>query len=79
MSKKPSIVKLGKVNWKTSLMGIITGLMVLLTAAKTLLDDDPATNPDMNTVVEAITGICIIFWGILSRDADKSSQDSGIR
>jgi hypothetical protein len=79
MSKKPSILHVGKVNWKSSLLGIITGLMVLLAAARTLLDDDPATNPDIGTVSEAITGITLIIWGIITRDGDKSSQDSGVR
>lgn len=79
MNKKPGIVKLGKINWKTSLLGIISGLMVLLAAARTLLDGDPETNPDIGTVSEAITGIALIIWGIITRDADKSSQDSGIR
>jgi len=78
-NQKPSLIKLGKVNWKSSLLGIITGLIVLLAAARTLVDNDPETNPDISTVAEAVTGIAIIIWGIITRDADKSSQDSGIR
>lgn len=72
-------MKAGLRSWKTSALGIIGGLVVLLNSAAAFIDDDPNTVLDMNIVTEAIVGIVMILWGIFSRDADKSSQDSGIR
>lgn len=61
---------------KTTIMGICTILGAVCTAVVLVIDEDPATNPDWPLVFGTIMGgIGLIF----SRDADKSSQDSGIR
>ena len=69
----------GARNWKTTLAGIVGGLLILLAAAQDWLDGDPDTRPDASAVIEAAIGIVVIAWGFVTRDADKSSQDSGIR
>lgn len=70
-------------NWKAFLMSrktTITGICLIagtvMTTVALLLDGDPTTNPDWVAVGGAIVaGVGFIF----TRDADKSSQDSGIR
>lgn len=69
----------GAANWKTTTTGIVTGLIVILTAVRAWLDGDPATVPDANAALQAAAGIALMVMGFFSRDADKSSQDSGIR
>lgn len=68
----------GTRSWKTTALGIIGGLVVLLNSATAVLDTDPATTFDLNQVSEAVVGITMILWGLLSRDADKSSRESGV-
>lgn len=72
------IVKAGIRNKKTTLLGLIGGLLVILKAAHAVLDDDPATVLDAQAVYEAGAGIVMILWGLISRDADKTSKDSGV-
>ena len=63
-------------NWKTTSAAIGMLLVALGPAVKALVDGDPATQPDYNTVIpEVIAAIALL----LARDADKSSQDSGVR
>ena len=65
------------VNWKTSLAGVLTAVgMVISSIALPLLDNDVATVPNWSVAIPAvIAAIGLIF----ARDADKSSQDTGIR
>lgn len=71
------------VNWKTTTSGIaaaIIGFVVtILMAAQYLLDGNPDTNPDWEVVVPAVIGLIQLVMGLFARDADKSSQDSGVR
>ena len=41
-------------SWKTSSLGILGVIPVILSAIKTLMDGDPATNPDWTVVISAI-------------------------
>lgn len=64
------------VNWKTTLTGVLTLVTVAADAALLMIDNDPATNPNWSVVIPAIVAaIGLIF----ARDANKSSQDSGVR
>ena len=64
------------VNWKTSLLGLAQLFVVLGGAAVALLDDDPSTTVNIELVVASLL---VALQGVWSRDADKSSQDNGIR
>ncbi len=44
-----------KSSWKTTVAGIATIVGAICVAAKSLLDNDPATNPDWSVLVMAIT------------------------
>jgi len=73
------LIRAGTKNWKTTTAGILGGLLIILGAAQAYLDGDADTIPDFQAATQALSGIVIILWGFFSRDADKSSQDSGIR
>lgn len=48
-------------SWKTTVTGILTIVIALGSAAMSLLDADPATNPDFGAIIAAITaGIGLI-------------------
>jgi uncharacterized membrane protein HdeD (DUF308 family) len=74
-----TLIRAGSKNWKTTLAGIIGGLLIILAALQAFLDDDPNTIPDQKAAIEAAVGIVVILWGFISRDADKSSRESGVK
>lgn len=63
-------------NWKTTLTGLIAGLVVVLTAIRQYLSGEPV---DGDVVIEAIVGISVILMGLFARDADKSSKQTGVK
>lgn len=66
----------GLKNWITSTGGFLLIIHAISVALVALSDQDATTNPDWNIfVVEFTTGLVAIF----TRDADKSSEDSGIK
>jgi len=57
-------------SWRTTTLGITTILMAIAGAVQALLDNDPATNPDMAVAVAAVlSGFGLIF----ARDAKASA------
>lgn len=63
-------------SWKTTILAILLFGDALGHAAMAMLDSDPATVPDWNLVI----ALAVAAGGLLcARDADKSSQDAGIR
>jgi len=62
----------------TTITALITAIIAILSALLALFDGDASTAVDMNLLfVSALAGITAL-QGLLSRDADKSSQDVGI-
>jgi hypothetical protein len=66
-------------SWKTSLSAIGLLLSAGVAAVWAIIDGDPETHPDLNTVWMALIALFAALQGIFARDADKSSQDSHIR
>jgi uncharacterized membrane protein len=63
-------------SWKTTVTGVLMLLDIVGHSAVMVLDGDPTTNPNWAVVVPALlAAIGLIF----ARDADKSSQDAGVR
>ena len=65
-----------KGSWRTTLLGIVTILSAISTAAKAELDDDPATSANWGEVamfVMAGSGL------IASRDNKVSSESAGAK
>lgn len=55
-------------SWKTTVVGILLAVDGILHAATALLDGDPMTNPDWNTVV----ALCVAALGLVfAKDADR--------
>ena len=59
-------------SWKTTVAGIIAGLVVLLPQILAVLDSDPATVFSL----EAFTiGLGLLGIGAFAKDGDKSTED----
>ena len=57
-------------SWRTTVLGITTILAALAGILQAVLDNDPATNPDMTVAAAAIlSGLGLIF----ARDAKASA------
>lgn len=60
-----------KKSWRTTLSGVIGGLIILLGQGMTLLDDDPKTNPEYTIVMGAVG---MISLGLNARDETVTSE-----
>jgi hypothetical protein len=57
-------------SWRTTTLGITTILMAIAGVVQALVDNDPATNPDMTVAVAAVlSGFGLIF----ARDAKAAA------
>jgi hypothetical protein len=63
-------------SWKTTTVAFLLAANAIGSALVAVLDSDAATNPDWNLVVSLVAAAVGM---LLARDADKSSQDAGIR
>ena len=59
-------------SWKTTICGVIGGLIICLGQIQNIVDKDPET-----VFVEAtfIVGLSMMGIGIAAKDGDKSSED----
>jgi hypothetical protein len=49
-------------SWRTTVLGIVTILTAVAGVVQAMIDNDPATNPDMTVAVAAVvSGIGLIF------------------
>lgn len=63
-------------NWKTTGAGLAAILVAGGAALTALTDADPLTNPDWASLLAAIiAGVGLLF----ARDADKSSEQVGVK
>lgn len=62
-------------SWKTTALGFIGGLMMILPQIQALLDDDPET-----VFIKSIfmTGLAMMGIGIAAKDGDKTSKELGL-
>lgn len=56
-------------DWKTTTVGILTGLVVICESMIALLDNDPSTVFDANNILKSVVGIGLIIWGIVAADS----------
>ncbi len=59
-------------SWKTTVVGLLTGLTLIVPQLIALLDTDPQTVFDLKILV---AGLAAIGFGTLAKDGDKSSED----
>lgn len=63
-----------KASWRSTLAGIVAALALIIPEAQTLFDDDPATNPNFNTIFAALG----VGAGLgLARDNGVNSKAAG--
>ena len=65
-----------KGSWRTTALGALTILGVLVAAGKTLVDGDPLTNPDWPMVISGCMGG---FGLIQARDNKVTSEQAGAK
>ena len=61
---------------KTTVLGIVSGLVMILTQVLYVLDSDPETTGSMSLIV---TGLGMLGVGVFAKDGDKSSEDVGVK
>ena len=59
-------------SWKTTVAGLVGGLMLILPQLMAVLDDDPETVFVKTTFM---TGLAMMGVGIAAKDGDKSTED----
>ena len=62
-------------SWRTTALGVIAALIVLLTQAQAMLDDDPATGINWTAISAALTAVGLGF----ARDNNVTSEDAGAK
>ncbi len=65
-----------KGSWKTTVIGVVTGLVIVLTQVKNLIDGDPSTAFDMNIM---LGGLGVMGIGMFARDNNKTSEAAGAK
>lgn len=59
-------------SWKTTALGFISGLLVILPQIQNLLDGDPET---VFSETICMTGLALMGLGVAAKDGDKSTED----
>jgi hypothetical protein len=63
-------MNLSNTSWRTTVLGITTIVMAFASVVQAVLDNDPATNPDMSVAIAAVlSGLGLIF----ARDAKATA------
>lgn len=76
MPKHP-IWSIGVKNWRTTLAGILTSLLVILGGVLALIDNDPDTVIDSNAVLAALTAMMIAVWAWFTKDGKPDDDSDG--
>jgi len=63
-------------NWRTTIVGFFTGLIICATQMIAILDSDSETVFDLNIL---LAGLAIMGLGVFAKDGDKTSEDVGIK
>lgn len=68
-----------KKSWKTTIAGWAAVLAAVANAAVALLDGNPETTFDVQTIIASLAAVGIGFGLIKARDNDVSSEDVGAK
>ena len=63
-------------SWKTTVLGIIAGISLILVQLTNLLDDNPET---MFQLSQVFAGLAALGIGIFARDNNKTSESVGAK
>lgn len=62
-------------NWRTTVLGISAICVAMLNALSAMLDGNPATNPDWNTMIPlVVTGVL----GLIAKDAGNVTTQADL-
>lgn len=61
-------------SWKTTAAGVLSLVALICSAVSALLDSDPETNPDWNSVATAAVAVGVM----VARDNNVSSKELGL-
>jgi len=70
------VAKKKKASWKTTVCGILGFLAIASVTAVALIDGNPDTVANWEAVAASFMAMLGLF---MARDADKSSEDAGLR
>ena len=59
-------------SWKTSLIGLLGALVILIPQLLAVIDGNPATILSLKAV---LTGLAMLGIGVAAKDGDKSTED----
>jgi hypothetical protein len=62
-------------SWRTTTIGWLTLAGTLISGAVALLDGDPSTNPNVESIFVALTGVGLL----VARDNKVSSENAGAK
>ena len=62
-------------NWRTTIVGFLTGLIICATQIIAALDSDPETVFNMNIL---LAGLAAMGIGVFAKDGDKTSKELGL-
>ena len=63
-------------SWKTTALGILTGIGILITQVVAVLDNDPETVLEISIV---IAGLSAMGFGWFARDDNVTSESAGAK
>ena len=63
-------------NWRTTIVGFLTGLVLGASQIINLLDNDPETLCDIKILIAAFGAMGI---GVFAKDGHRTSQDLGLK
>jgi len=63
-------------SWRTTMLGIVTGVGLLAAQVKAFLDNDPSTVADMTAILAALA---VMGFGWAARDNSVSSEKAGAK
>ncbi len=63
-------------NWRTTIVGFCTGLIICATQIIAVLDNDPETVFDLNIL---LAGLAAMGIGVFAKDGHRSSEELGIK
>lgn len=69
----------GAKNWKTTVASILVAVSVMLVGISDFLTGEAGAAEVVKIVAESVAAVAVLAWGWLSRDADKTSEQSMLK
>lgn len=66
-----------KGSWRSTSLGVLALITAFATGLTAILDGDPKTTLDIETILAAITGLQLGVLGLVTRDNKVTSREAG--